>query len=107
MSFLFHPKLEQSRPNVSNCPHLGCAAIGTLVSRANENEPYLRQLHGTIGVVRKRNSELFEENQCLQKELEQVKLELKLERQSKFATNRQKEAEKPGFTWGGAERGQD
>ena len=71
----------------------GGAAIGTLVNRANDNELYLRQLHGTIDVERKRNSELFEENQRLQKELEQVKLELKLERQNKFATNEQKSAE--------------
>ena len=51
-------------------------------------------MHGTIDVERKRNSELFEENQRLQKELEQVKLELKLERQNKFATNAQKNDKK-------------
>ena len=34
---------------------------------------------------------LFEENQRLQKELDQVKLELKLVRQNKFATNKQKQ----------------
>src|SRR4051794_32163129 len=96
MSFVFYPKLEQSCPNVSHCPPLGGAAIGTLVNRANDNELYLRQLHGTIDAERKRNSALFEENQRLKKELEQVKLELKLERQNKFATNRQKDAEKSG-----------
>ena len=96
MSFLFYPKLEQSCPNVSHCPHLGGAAIGTLVARANDNELDVRQLHGTIDAERKRNSALFEENQRLQRELEQVKLELKLERQNKVATNRQKHDEKPG-----------
>lgn len=95
MSFVFYPKLEQSCPNVRHCPHLGGAAIGTVVSRANDNELYLRQLHGTIDAERKRNSELFEENRRLEKELEQVKLELKLERQNKFSTNRQKDASKP------------
>ena len=69
MSFVFYPKLEQSCPNVSHCPHLGGgAAIGILVNRANDNELYLRQLHGTIDVESKRNSDLFEENQRLQKE---------------------------------------
>ena len=90
MSFCFYPNHEHGCPNVSHCPHLGGAALGTLVIRANDNEVYLRQLHGTIDAERKRNFNLFEENQRLQKELEQVKLELKLERQNKFATNQQK-----------------
>ena len=89
MPFLFYPKLEQSCPNVSHCPHVGGAAIGTLVLRANDNELYLRQLHGAIDAERKRNSDLVQENQRLQKELDQVKLELKLERQNKFATRQQ------------------
>ena len=37
MSFVFYPRLEQSCPNVSHCPHLGGAALGRLVSVANEN----------------------------------------------------------------------
>ena len=94
MSFVFYPQLEQSCPNVSHCPHLGGAAIGTLVDRANDNELFLRQLHGTIDAERKRNSSLFEENQRLKKELEQLILELKLERQNKFATNAQKNHKK-------------
>lgn len=90
MSFCFYPNHEHGCPNVGHCPHLGGAALGKLVLRANDNELFLRQLHGTIDAERKRNSALFEENQRLKQELEQVKLELKLERQSKFATNQQK-----------------
>ena len=90
MSFSSYPELEQSCPNVSHCTHLGGAAIGTLVFRANDSELFLRQLHGTIDSERKRNDRLSEENQRLQKELEQLNLELKLERQNKFATNPQK-----------------
>ena len=95
MSFCFYPKHEHGCPHVGHCPHLGGAALGTVVLRANENEEFLRYLQGTIDAERKRNSELFEENQRLQKELDQVKLELKLERQNKFATNQQKNEEKP------------
>lgn len=111
MSFCFYPELEQSCPNVSHCPHLGGAAIGTVVHRANDNELFLRQLHGTIDAERKRNDRLSEENQRLLKELEQLKLELKLERQNKFATNQQKtEKKKPdvkgaGEASGGKKRG--
>ena len=104
MSFVFYPRLEQSCPNVSHCPHLGGAALGRLVSVANENDLYLRQLHGTIDAERKRNTELFAENQRLKSELEQVKLELKLERQTRFATNAQTKDEKPDATTAGGSK---
>ena len=50
-----------------------------------------KALHATIDAERARGDRLVEENQRLQKELDQVKLELKLERQNKFATNMQKQ----------------
>jgi hypothetical protein len=48
-------------------------------------------MHASLDGARARGDRLFEENQRLQKELDQVKLELKLERQNKFATNTQKQ----------------
>ena len=66
--------------------------------RANENEEYRRYLLGTLDAERERSSRLFAENQRLQKELDQVKLERKLERQNKFATNRQQSDDKPDST---------
>ena len=90
MSFCFYPKLEQSCPNVSHCPHLGGAAIGTVVRLANETQESREHLHRTIDAERETISRLLQDNECLRKELEQVKLELKLERQNKFATNQQK-----------------
>ena len=98
MSFCFYPKLEQSCPNVSHCPHLGGAAIGTVVRLANENQESWEYLHRTIDAERQTISRLLEEIERLQKELDQVKLELKLERQNKFATNSQKRDEKPDPT---------
>ena len=91
MPFSFYPKHEHNCPNVSHCPHLGGAALGTLVLLANEQELTRRALHATIDAERARGDRLFAENQRLQKELDQVKLELKLERQNKFATNQQKQ----------------
>ena len=35
MQFCFYPRHEHGCPNVSHCPHLGGAALGTLVSIAN------------------------------------------------------------------------
>lgn len=91
MKFCFYPNHEHGCPHVSHCPHLGGAALGTLVNAASKQDEFLQYLHGTIDAERKRNEHLFEENQQLRQELEQVKLELKLERQNKFATNGQKE----------------
>ena len=98
MQFCFYPKLEQSCPNVSHCPHLGGAAIGTVVHLANANEESREYLHRTLDAERKSSARLSEENERLKLELDQVKLELKLERQNKFATNQQKCDDEPRAT---------
>jgi transposase len=91
MNFVFYPKLEVSCPNVSHCPHLGGAALGSLVLIANQSGDEHSYLHSMLDAERKRNAKLVQENLQLEDELKQAKLELKLERQSKFATNQQKE----------------
>ena len=91
MQFCFYPKHEHGCPHVSHCPHLGGAALGTLVLIANTSGNTIDGLHRSIDGERRRNTKLVEENLRLEKELEQAKLELKLERQNKFATNQQKE----------------
>lgn len=48
------------------------------------------QLHRQLDAERKRSSDLVSRNTRLEEELAQAKLELKLERQNKFATNEQK-----------------
>ena len=93
MQFCFYPKLEKNCPNVSHCPHLGGAALGALVPLANLTLESLESLQRTIDADRKTINRLVEENGRLKQELEQAKLELKLERQNKFATNEQKSAE--------------
>jgi hypothetical protein len=93
MKFSFYPNHEYGCELVGRCPHVGGASLGTVVLAASENDDFLRYLHGTIDFERQRNTELFAEVQRLEKELEQVQLELKLERQNKFATNKQKQAD--------------
>lgn len=61
-----------------------------LVQVANQNDESRWDLLRTLDAERKQNSRVVEENQELRQELEQVKLELKLERQNKFATNQRK-----------------
>jgi hypothetical protein len=93
MSFLFYPKHEHGCPCVNHCPHLGGAGLGSLVQVANQNDESRWDLLRTLDAERERNSRLVEENQKLQTELAETKLELKLERQNKFATNAQKQAD--------------
>ncbi len=80
-------------PASGHCPHLGGAALGTLVQLANANEESLESLRRTMDADRHTISRLVDENEKLRKELGQVKLELKLERQSQFATNQQTRGE--------------
>lgn len=93
MSFCFYPKHEHSCPNVGHCPHLGGAALGTLVLMANQSGNTLDCLNRTIDGERARIAKLVDENLQLKEALAQAKLELKLERQEKFATNQQKTEE--------------
>jgi hypothetical protein len=95
MSFLFYPQHEHNCLHVNHCPHLGGAALGTLVRIASENEASRWALHRTLDAERERNERLTAENEQLRTELAQVRLELKLERQNKFATNQQKQAVEP------------
>ena len=90
MSFAFYPKHDYDCPHVSHCPHAGGAAIGQLVLLAGQFQDGHRQLHLQIDLQRKQNSQLLAENQHLEAKIEQLQLELRLERQSKFATHKQK-----------------
>ena len=58
--------------------------VGAVVLAANEQELSRRMLLGQLDAARQSISQLLDENERLQKELEQVKLELRLERQNKF-----------------------
>ncbi|WP_404307785.1 IS66 family transposase [Neorhodopirellula lusitana] len=90
--FCFYPKLEHSCGNVQHCPHLGGAALGTLVQIANHSEQTREDSLRTIRVLEKRNSELLHCVVDLESQLAQAKLELKLERQNRFATGKQRKS---------------
>jgi len=95
MQFCFYPRHEFACPQVGHCPHLGGAALGTLVLAASENHDYLTMLHAQLDAERQRNSALVEENDSLTRQIAQLKLELKVERQSKFADASRKEPSSP------------
>ena len=93
MSFDFYPRHEHGCPHVRRCPHLGGAALGLVVLAANENEEARDQFNRQLDGARESISKLTAEVESLKKQLAQAKLELKLERQTKFATNGQKQAD--------------
>jgi hypothetical protein len=67
---------------------LGGASLGTLVLAASDQDDHFRMVDGQLDFERERNSKLLAENERLEHELAQVRLELKLERQRKFACGR-------------------
>lgn len=93
MNFCFYPKHEFACPKVSHCPHLGGAALGMLVHVANQSGDNLDCVHRQLDTTRKSVSDLVAENESLKREIERLKLELKIERQTKYATNRQRQVD--------------
>ncbi len=60
MQFCFYPTLEHACGNVRHCPHLGGAAIGSLVQIANHSGTAIEQLHRQLDGERKRSSQLVD-----------------------------------------------
>ncbi len=79
---------------MGHCPHLGGAALGTLVDAASDSGQYLDMLHGQLDVERSRNAKLLAEIEELQRQLAQLRLELKVEQQRRFICGRD-EGESP------------
>jgi transposase len=92
MAFCFYPKHQFACPQLKHCPHLGGAAVGAVVHVANTSGDTVDRLYRQLDATRQSVSDLAAENETLKREIERLKLELKLERQNKFATNRQRQA---------------
>jgi hypothetical protein len=88
MTFSFYPRHEYACPHVSHCPHLGGASLGALVLAASDHDDHLRMVYGQLDFERQRSAKLVAENEELKRQLAQVRLEMKLERQRKFACGR-------------------
>lgn len=95
MGFCFYPEHEYGCLHVADCPHLGGAALGSLVIAAGEQEEFRRMLFGQVDYERAQTSRLLDENEKLKAEVEQLKLELKVERRSKFATSADNKPDSP------------
>ena len=75
MQFSFYPNHPFGCEHVGHCPHLGNAALGTLVLLANTGSETTGRLYRIIDNERASIAKLVEENQQLRQELEQAKLD--------------------------------
>lgn len=88
VKFSFYPRHEYACPVLSHCPHVGGASLGTLVLAASDHDDHFKMVYGQLDFERQQVRELVAENEELKRQLAQVRLELKLERQRKFACGR-------------------
>src|SRR5271157_2616012 len=95
MSFPFYPKHEYACPHVNHCPHLGGAALGSVVLLAAENREWTDSLLRQIDTLREQNAAQARVIAEQQERIEQLERELKAERQKQFKATRPDE-EVPG-----------
>lgn len=93
MQFVFYPKHQYGCPHVSHCPHLGGAALGSIVLSANSNDEWLQSLLRQIDALRAENTAKYHKIEELTAEVEQLKRELKAERQKQFKATASKDEE--------------
>jgi transposase len=89
MSFVFYPKHEYGCPHVSHCPHLGGAALGTLVDAADEQTEWTDSLLRQIDSLRAENTAKSHRLVEQAARIEQLERELKAERQKQFKAKRE------------------
>ena len=65
MQFCFYPRHEYACPHVGHCPHLGGAALGSVVDAASDQGDYLDMLHGQLDAARRSVSQLLAEIETL------------------------------------------
>lgn len=88
MSFPFYPNHEYSCPYVDHCPHLGGAALGSVVYAAAENLEWADSLLRLIDDLQKQSAAKVLVMGEQQERIEQLERELKAERQKQFKATR-------------------
>jgi transposase len=89
MHFVFYPKHDYRCPHVSHCPHLGGAALGTLVDAADQQTEWTDALHRQIDALRAENTATHDKIEKLTARIEQLERELKAERQKQFKSKKE------------------
>jgi hypothetical protein len=89
MHFVFYPNHEFRCPHVGHCPHLGGAALGTLVDAADERIEWTDALHRQIAGLREESTAKRHTIEELTARVEQLQRELKAERQKQFKAKKE------------------
>ena len=84
MHFVFYPTHEFRCAHVSHCPHLGGAALSTLVDAADEQTEWTDALLRQIDTLRAEGTAKYHQIQELTARVEQLQRALKAERQKQF-----------------------
>lgn len=92
MHFCFYPDHQYGCPHVGHCPHLGGAALGTLVSAAHRQTDWMDALHRQIDSLRAENTAKYHKIEEQAARIEQLDRELKAERQKQFKAQKQNHA---------------
>jgi len=93
MHFVFYPKHEYGCPNVMHCPHLGGAALGSLVHAADDQTDWIDALHRQIDALRAENTAKSHKIEEQAGRIEQLERELKAERQKQFKAKKEEAVE--------------
>ena len=89
MHYCFYPKHEYRCPHVNHCPHLGGAALGTLVDAADEQTEWMDALNRQVDSLRAENTVKYRKIEELTARVEQLERELKAERQKQFKSKKE------------------
>ncbi len=93
MLFVFYPHHQYGCPNVDHCPHLGGAALGSLVFEANGQSEWTDSLLRQIDGLREADAAKSQKIQDLERKVDELQLELKAERQKQFKAKKETAAE--------------
>jgi len=93
MHFVFYPKHEYGCPHVGHCPHLGGAALGTLVQAADQETDWIEALQRQVDALRNDCTAKAHQIQELTARVEQLERELQVERQKQFKRKKEEPTE--------------
>jgi len=92
MSYVFYPNHEYDCQQVGHCPHLGGAALGGVVLSANANDEWHQAMLRQIDALREEKAAQARQIEEQREQIEQLKAELKAERQKQFQRSRDDDA---------------
>ena len=93
MHFIFYPEHQYGCPHVSHCPHLGGAALGTLVDAADRQIEWTDVQNRQLDALQAENTAKRHKIEELSARIEQLERELKAERQKQFKRKKEEPAQ--------------